>query len=349
MEEVRCALRRYFGVLRDLSPTSQRDARLDPEVPSMSFRSATRTSGPLLTMLAAVVTTLAQAPALPPAPGTLIDIGGRKLHLLCSGRGSPTVVLVAGGGAYSIDWALVQPKVAAMRRVCSYDRAGLAWSDAGPADETVEQTTNDLHTLLHNAGEAGPYVLVGASIGGIYIRAYQREYPADVAGLIFSNTSNRVGFIANGVNGLLWSLSEDQIRSAFPLPKPSSVAPTREGDPFDRLPADLQAARLQFDVKLWQRTQRGADGPASMLSWRKEFIREFDETENDPPPLGALPVVVVTSDPLVADRAHRTRDGAAARLAFLSSNTKFVVAMGSGHEVHLYQPEAVVRAIGLIQ
>jgi pimeloyl-ACP methyl ester carboxylesterase len=271
------------------------------------------------------------------------------LHLLCSGRGSPTVVLVAGGGAFSIDWALVQPTVAASRRVCSYDRAGLAWSDAGPADETVEQTTNDLHSLLRNAGERGPYVLVGASIGGIYIRAYQHAYSDDVAGLIFSNSSNRVGFVANEVNGLLWALSEDQIRSAFPLPRPSGVAPSREGDPFDRLPVNLRAARLQCDIRLWEKLQRGTDDPASMLSWRKEFIREFDETESDPPPLGALPVVVVTSDPLVADATHRTRDGAAARLAFLSSNTKFVVATGSGHEVHLYEPDAIVRAIGLIQ
>jgi len=314
----------------------------------MPFRSMAVHLAVCLIVLAAAATTLAQA-ALPPAPGRLIDIGGRKLHLLCSGHGSPTVVLVAGGGAYSVDWALVQPKVAAARRVCSYDRAGLAWSHPGPADETVEQTTNDLHTLLRNAGEGGPYVLVGASIGGVYIRAYQRAYPDEVAGLIFSNSSNRVGFVANGVNGLLWALSEDQIRSAFPLPRPSGAAPSREGDPFDRLPVDFQAARLQFDVRLWEKTQRGTDGPASLLSWRKEFIREFDETEVGPLPLGNLPVVVITSDPLIADAAHRTRDGAAARLALLSSNTKFLVATGSGHEVHLYQPDAVVRAIGLIQ
>src|SRR5882762_5528276 len=74
-----------------------------------------------------------------PPPGKLIDIGGRKLHLYCEGKGSPTVILMAGGGAFSIDWALVQPKVAKDTRVCSYDRAGLAWSDPGPADETVEQ------------------------------------------------------------------------------------------------------------------------------------------------------------------------------------------------------------------
>ena len=302
-----------------------------------------------LLLLAAVLTTTAQAPALPPVAGRLIDIGGRKLHLLCSGRGSPTVVLVAGGGAFSIDWALVQSKVAASRRVCSYDRAGLAWSDSGPADETVEQTVSDLHALLQSAGERQPFVLVGASIGGLYIRAYHRQFPTEVSGLVFSNSSNRVGFAANGINGLLWELSEDQIRSAFPLPSVSSPAPTREADPFDRLPVDFQATRLQFDIQLWERAKSTPPDPVSMLSWRKEFIREFDETESGPPPLGTLPVVVLTSDPLIADASHRTRAGASARLAFLSTNTTFVVAQGSGHEIHLYQPDSVVRAIDLIK
>jgi pimeloyl-ACP methyl ester carboxylesterase len=299
-------------------------------------------------VIAAALSTIAAEPVLPPAPGRLLSIDGRTLHLLCSGRGTPTVVLVAGGGAFSIDWALVQPKVAVSRRVCSYDRAGLAWSESGPADETVEQTVADLHALLRASGERAPYVLVGASIGGIYIRAFQQAYPADVAGLVFSNSSNRVGFVAKGVNGLLWDLSEDQIRSAFPMAPPSGNAPTREGDPFDRLPADLQAVRLQLDIQQWERARSRPPGPASMLSWRREFIREFAETESGPPPLGSLPVVVITSDPLVADAAHRTRDGAAARLAFLSKKTKFVVAAGSGHEVHLYQPDTVRRAIEMI-
>src|SRR6516164_5834974 len=120
-------------------------------------------------------------------PGRLIDIGGRKLHLYCSGKGTPTIILVAGGGAFSIDWALVQPKIAEHTRVCSYDRAGLAWSDSGPADETVEQTIEDLHTVLRAARERRACLLVGASIGGIYIRAYQRAFPTEVAGVVFTN------------------------------------------------------------------------------------------------------------------------------------------------------------------
>jgi pimeloyl-ACP methyl ester carboxylesterase len=286
--------------------------------------------------------------ALHAPPGRMIDVGGRKLHLHCSGSGAPTVVLVAGGSAYSIDWALVQPRVALSSRVCSYDRAGLAWSDAGPADETVEQTSSDLHALLRAAGERSPYVLVGASIGGLYIRAYQRQFPSEVAGLVFTNSSNRVGFAANGVSGLLWNLSENQIRSAFPLPPPPASPPATEGEPFNRLPAGLQAARLQADGKLWEKAKQTPERPDSLVSWRREFIREFDETENGTP-LGNLPIVVISSDPIVADPSHLTRDGAAARLAFLSTDTTFVVAAGSGHEIHLYQPDTVVRAIETIR
>src|SRR5262245_24393414 len=133
-------------------------------------------------------------------------LAGRKLHLYCSGKGSPIVILVAGGGAFSIDWALVQPRVAQETRVCSYDRAGLAWSDPGPADETVEQTIADLHTLLRAAGEKRPYLLVGASIGGLFIRAYQRAFPDEVAGLVFTNSSNRIGRSVSGKASLIWDL-----------------------------------------------------------------------------------------------------------------------------------------------
>jgi pimeloyl-ACP methyl ester carboxylesterase len=290
------------------------------------------------------------APASPqgfPAPGRLVDVGGRKLHINCTGTGSPTVVLMAGGGAFSIDWALVQPKVAEITRVCSFDRAGLAWSDPGPADETVEQTIGDLHALLKDS-QKGPYVLVGASIGGIYIRAYQRAFPADVAGLVFTNSSNRVGLNVKGKTGLLWDLSDEDIRSRYPLsPSDKGSRPTREGEPFDRLPAALQEVRLWLDTRLWEAFDPGKAGPESLLSWRKEFIREFDETDpGRKPPLGELPVIVVSSNPAATAEQRASRDGAAGRLDFLSANTVHITATGSGHEIHLYQPDRVIDAIG---
>jgi pimeloyl-ACP methyl ester carboxylesterase len=101
-------------------------------------------------------------------PGKLVEACRRNIH--CYGNGSPTIILRAGGGAFSIDWTLVQPRVAEKTRVCSYDRAGLAWSDPGPSDETVEQTIGDIHALLMAAGGKEPYLLVGASVGGVFIR-----------------------------------------------------------------------------------------------------------------------------------------------------------------------------------
>src|SRR5437667_5108823 len=89
--------------------------------------------------------------AQPPAPGQLIDLGGYKMHLLCTGKGSPTVILSPGSGDFSFDWALVQPSIAKLTRVCSYDRAGEAWSDLGPVPRTQTQEAFDLRRALIKA------------------------------------------------------------------------------------------------------------------------------------------------------------------------------------------------------
>lgn len=280
-------------------------------------------------------------------PGRMIDIGGRKLHLNCEGKGSPTVILISGGGGFSIDWALVQPKVAESTRICSCDRAGLGWSDSGPAEDTVEETVSDLHALLQASGERGPYVLVGASIGGIFIQAYQRAFPKDIAALVFSNSSSRIGFQVKDKNGLIWELTEAEIRSAYPIQSSGNPKPTSENDPYDKLPPDLQKVRLWLDVRLWKHWEKsGYGGPEGLLSWRKEFLTEFDSTDiGKQPPLGSLPVVVISSGAASPESARRSRDQAGPRLDFLSSNTLHITATGSGHEIHLYQPDRVVDGI----
>ncbi|MBT7805026.1 alpha/beta hydrolase, partial [Candidatus Poribacteria bacterium] len=200
-------------------------------------------------------------------PGRLVEVDGRQMHLHSSGEGGPTVVLVGGGGAFSIDWDLVQQALAKTTRVCSYDRAGLGRSDPGPADETVEQTVSDLHMLLQSAPEKAPYVLVGASIGGIYIRAYQHAYPDEVVGLVFVNSSRRVGTAVGGEMGLLWEWSEEDIRSKYPLPSSAKgAAPSQIGEPFDRLAPELQAARLWLDIRRWETGDPGVAGPESLVS-----------------------------------------------------------------------------------
>ena len=119
-----------------------------------------------------------------PPPGRLVDVGGYRLHIDCMGKGSPTVVLESGIAAASLSWRLVQNGVAGFTRVCCYDRAGLAWSEPGPAPRSVEAIVEELHLLLTHAGIAGPYVLVGHSFGAFTARAYASMYPADLAGMV---------------------------------------------------------------------------------------------------------------------------------------------------------------------
>jgi hypothetical protein len=104
-----------------------------------------------------------------PAPGKLIDVGGYRLHLDCTGTsrpGSPTVILEAAFATTSVVWSKVQPGVASFARVCSYDRAGYGWSDTGPLPRTAGHMVTELHTLLARAGVSGPYVLGGALLWG---------------------------------------------------------------------------------------------------------------------------------------------------------------------------------------
>src|SRR2546422_1727822 len=125
-----------------------------------------------------------------PPPGKLVDVGGYRLHISCTGKGSPTVVLIAGGGDFSFDWDLVQPDVSRFTRACSYDRAGLAWSDPGPTPHTMGQDAYELHTLLKAARIKGPYVLVGHSVGGLIARVYAEQYPDEVAGMVLVDSTH---------------------------------------------------------------------------------------------------------------------------------------------------------------
>jgi pimeloyl-ACP methyl ester carboxylesterase len=119
-----------------------------------------------------------------PPPGRLVDVGGYRLHAHCTGEGSPTVILEAGWSDCWLNWYRVQPEVAKFTRVCSYDRAGMGWSDAGPYPRTSGQIVREMHALLSNAGIPGPYVLVGHSFGGFNVRLFAQEHPQDVAGLV---------------------------------------------------------------------------------------------------------------------------------------------------------------------
>jgi pimeloyl-ACP methyl ester carboxylesterase len=118
--------------------------------------------------------------------GKLVDVGGYKLNIDCTGKGSPTVVLESGVEAPARGWGLVQPGIANFTRVCSYDRAGYGWSDPGPMPRKLSQIVLELHTLLQNAGERPPYILVGHSFGKGSVVLYNKLYPNDVAGMVLA-------------------------------------------------------------------------------------------------------------------------------------------------------------------
>jgi pimeloyl-ACP methyl ester carboxylesterase len=122
--------------------------------------------------------------------GRSVDIGGRALNIYCSGEGAPAVVFEAGGEVGGYSWALVQPGVAQFTRACWYDRAGEGWSDPPSGTRTSVSIVNDLHELLRRAGVSPPYVLVGASVGGEYVRIFTASFPNEVAGLVLVDSSH---------------------------------------------------------------------------------------------------------------------------------------------------------------
>ncbi|MGF1478477.1 MAG: alpha/beta fold hydrolase [Cyanophyceae cyanobacterium] len=135
-----------------------------------------------------------------PPPGELVDIGGFLLHLNCIGQGTPKVVMDAGGAAPSITWGLVPSEIAKFTRVCTYDRAGLGWSDPNlRSPRTSQQSVDELHLLLTKAGINPPYILVGHSLGGVNMRLYASQYPEDVVGLVLVDSSHE-----NQITSEMW-------------------------------------------------------------------------------------------------------------------------------------------------
>jgi pimeloyl-ACP methyl ester carboxylesterase len=288
----------------------------------------------------------AQAPELPSPPGRLVDVGGRRLHLLCSGNGSPTVILEAGASSFAIDWTLVQRSIAATTRVCAYDRAGMGWSDPSPRERNVS-AAEDLDKLLVAAGERSPFVLVGASRGGLFIRSYHANHPSKVAGLVFVDpaTEDRLFTVVDGRPLLIAAATPEQVRSN--MPAKSVAVPKRRpqtGAPFDQLPPELYRTRVVLDERLI------ASYPDSVTP---EFIASNNENERaflarllaqrtaTAHPFGSVPTVVLSR----GSERNAEREAVHAGLAGLSTNFRHSVVTGAGHEIHLFEPTAVVGAI----
>jgi pimeloyl-ACP methyl ester carboxylesterase len=125
-----------------------------------------------------------------PPPGQLVDVVGFKMHIHCTGAVTPAVILESLSGGFSSYWGWIQPAVAATTQVCSYDRAGRVWSEADPQPQSLARTSDNLRRLLRGAGVPGPYVLVGHSIGGVYVRRFAADNPNDVAGVVLVDSAH---------------------------------------------------------------------------------------------------------------------------------------------------------------
>ena len=304
------------------------------------------------------------------APGSLVDLGGYRLHLNCSGRNGPTVVLIAGGGDFSFDWGLVQPDVARFARVCSYDRAGSAWSDPGPRPSTMRQEAFELHTLLKLAAIKGPFVLVGHSIGGLIARVYAEQYPGEVAGMVLVDSTHedttlmyqgKLVRVRDGAKGIPVPVPQTMRTSP---PKP----PTREdieqfqfnqrtfgapkiSPPFDKLPPATQAMRLWFQSQP-PRAAAGAD------LWAEELQLMHEARARTPYQLGTIPLIVLLPKPqndpppgVSADEWKRLGEEKRQQkigLTNLSRNSKLIVASKSGHHIQLDEPKVVTDAVRLV-
>jgi pimeloyl-ACP methyl ester carboxylesterase len=306
-----------------------------------------------------------------PPPGRLIDIGGWRLHLNCTGspvRRRPTVVLEAGAGDFSIDWALVQPGVARFARVCSYDRAGAGWSDLGPRPRTWRQIAYELHTALKKSGNKGPFVLVGHSLGGLMVRVYATQYRKDVAGMVLVDSTHEDAVL--GINGKLQRQREVSQGRRLPPPRTKmtpaerelspqekqqaeafikQIGPLRIGRPYNQLPAELQAARLWVMAQPKHYT-------ADNYYMGEEFADLYAARRKQVYPLGEAPLVVLLPKPeagspppgVSADEWKRLNDEKRQQkleFAGLSRNSKVIVAPNSEHHIQLDEPAVVIDAI----
>jgi pimeloyl-ACP methyl ester carboxylesterase len=286
-----------------------------------------------------------QGGSVPPPVGRLVDIGGRRLHQICSGTGSPVVVIENGAASFSVEWSLTQAEVAKFTQVCSYDRAGYAWSDTGPAQDAVEETVDDLHLLLQRTVKP-PYVLVGASLGAIYTRAYQRRFPEQIRGIVFVDGTHDEGvtFMSRGTRVPISMLSASDLEVAYAqyerdAPRPNAGRPDQE--PFDRLPPELQRARYWAFEKLVKDVGLLPKGIAAAESWRQEFTALRRQRLAAAHPLGNLPLVVLERGADVDATWHAQQ----AELAALSASSRLVHVAGSGHMIHMYKPDVVAEAI----
>jgi pimeloyl-ACP methyl ester carboxylesterase len=305
----------------------------------------------MLTMTSAMLVAGAAAKARlrsqHPPIGQMVDVGGYRMHIACSGSGGPTVLLEAGAGGFGLHWALVQPVVAQRAQVCVYDRAGLGWSDPSPRPRTPTVMAEELATLLARAGIGGPYVLVGHSLGGPIIRQFALAHPQDVVGMV-----------------LVDSASEGQV-ARFPAPiraaggqmLPLQLMNLAASAGVLALNPALLPAPAQLPAETAAAVQALIASSGKIISTlRAEMMGAIEDATPPLTSLGEIPLVVLRHDrvdlpargavtPEVIQEYEATWAQMQDELAALSPQGRVVVAEDSGHDIHLERPDLVVAAI----
>ncbi len=274
-----------------------------------------------------------------PPLGRLVSVNGRKVHLLEAGRGQPTVLIVPALGSGVLSWERFQRDLAAGMRVVVYDRAGIGWSDpAGRGRRTCEDRVQELHGLLGAAGIEPPYVLLAHSMGGILARRFAVRYPGAVAGMVLVDSSHENQANSRGVYG--WPCGRsDYYKSA--LKWQCYVLGVR------RLRAALGLLKeLDDDTVSEAVPEHAAAYRASMLSSRERraVVSELllmSTLSGSPPPLGSLPLTVITAGKNLTPGWREMQD----ELASLSDDSVHIVAEGADHCVHHDAADLIIQAV----
>ncbi len=273
-----------------------------------------------------------------PMPGQLVDIGGYKMHIDCTGQGSPTVILDAGMGDSFISWHKVQPEIAKFTRVCSYDRPGIGYSETSPRPGTSKEFAKELHTLLHNAGIPAPYILVGHSMGGFDVRLYASLYRSEVAGMVLVDSSHpeQQKRLPPAINDLdaTWLREQEFFEFTMPFGIPRLLG-------FCGNDAAVRAVECNF---------HSVRESVAELKAISQSAAQTAATGS----LGDMPLVVLSHDPdtpqpdLPEDLVKPANDAwqqMQQELAQLSSKGQQVIAKNSGHYIQLDRPDLVIEAV----
>jgi pimeloyl-ACP methyl ester carboxylesterase len=327
-----------------------------------SWRAAAGATGLLLVLVLlagaawqAVAASAERAASL--EPGRLVRVGAVALHLYCTGSGKPTVIFDSGLGETLADWQLVQPVVSRRTRACSYDRAGLGASSSlrGPRDAV--HLADQLDGALHAAGLAGPFVLVGHSLGGLDVRVLAARHPADVAGLVLVDSASPQDRTALGP--LVARQEDEQFATTDLCSGITPVDRLRRALGWDRLWSTAGPVDSRLPPR-WQNAKRDAQlrwlhglSPACAEGYAEHAaLPESAAQAAGVTSLGDLPLVVVTRGlaetwpapiPIAATEAAWHREQAA--LVRLSTRGRQLVADHARHYVMLDQPEVVVTGV----